>query len=948
MKSFLTFVILILLINSCNNLPSTTPKAMGDDEEENLRNRSLWFENMHRAAPGTDWKNIEANNKINALAIKNEKKQYANRVNETFAGGLLSGTWEEKGPNNNSGRAVVSDFDTPTNTIYTVTAGGSLWKGGVAGNSWTLLNDDIQFDTRVIKVFNKSTGGRRIMIGYQEQLYWSDDEGATITKSIGLNPIGWGGNYMAKVIVLNDANQTMYALAYAWDGTLGWAPRHTLYMSTDKGVSFSLVKVFNSGVDREVSLNNPYNSNLVFVTDVSNITANRISLYEVVGATATLIPSGTAIINGGKSPLAGNVIGDNVNLYLLLNNNALFKRTKTISTGVWADWTFVANTTVFSNNVLDISPSSTNIVLYGGVDAYRSTNGGATSAIVNSWLDYYPDPLNKLHADMFEIKHYKKSDNTIFELVNCDGGIYYSTDDVATVTNLTMSGFNNSQSYDIITDTLTPSIVYNGAQDQGIQRISTINAIGLQNSTQFLSGDYGYLALTNNNTRLWAMYPRTVHYFTNPITASTSSASWSSAYVPGTNVANFGWMLPMKASANATNNFVYVGGGNVSGAGGSFLIKLAATINPPIVYTPTQFAYDFRANSNSGTSCISALEVSLRDANKLYVATEDGTFFYSNDNGTSWTRSTTFSGLTGWYLYGQTIVASKLTSGLVWYGGSGYSNPAIYKSTDGGITFTAMNNGLPPTLIHEIVANTDETMLFAATDAGPYVYIVATNQWYPMIGAATPLQMYMAVEYIRASNIVRFSTHGRGIFDFKINTGVLPITGLELQAALLSNKTVQINFSTETEIDNDYFEIEKSSTGNANFSSIGLVHANGNGNSTSKQTYSFIDKTPFTENNFYRIKQVDKNGKISYSNIVKINYKKGIEITLAPNPAQQYFSLSPYTDVKQVKLFDANGKLITVFNASKQYDVSKLTAGIYFVHILTQKGEEQRISFVKD
>lgn len=85
-------------------------------------------------------------------------------------------------------------------------------------------------------------------------------------------------------------------------------------------------------------------------------------------------------------------------------------------------------------------------------------------------------------------------------------------------------------------------------------------------------------------------------------------------------------MLPIEASANKANNFVYVGGGNTSGGGGSYLLKLTSDPTTTAI-TATQFAYDFRANSNSTTSSISALEVSLIDANKLYVAAEDGTFF---------------------------------------------------------------------------------------------------------------------------------------------------------------------------------------------------------------------------------------------------------------------------------------------------------------------------------
>lgn len=110
---------------------------------------------------------------------------------------------------------------------------------------------------------------------------------------------------------------------------------------------------------------------------------------------------------------------------------------------------------------------------------------------------------------------------------------------------------------------------------------------------------------------------------------------------------------------------------------------------------------------------------------------------------------------------------------MVWFAGSGYSNPAVYKSNNGGANFTAISNGLPATLVHEIVASDDEQLLFAATEAGPYVYVAANNQWYSLMGAATPINDYFSIEYVKAHKTVRYGTYGRGIWDFKIDSATL-------------------------------------------------------------------------------------------------------------------------------------------------------------------------------
>ena len=63
----------------------------------------------------------------------------------------------------------------------------------------------------------------------------------------------------------------------------------------------------------------------------------------------------------------------------------------------------------------------------------------------------------------------------------------------------------------------------------------------------------------------------------------------------------------------------------------------------PYTVSASQYNFDFRANSNNAQSGITAIEVSQLQSQRICVATEDGTFFYSDDAGTVWTKSSTFS-----------------------------------------------------------------------------------------------------------------------------------------------------------------------------------------------------------------------------------------------------------------------------------------------------------------
>ncbi|MBA3972221.1 MAG: hypothetical protein H0X46_08780, partial [Bacteroidetes bacterium] len=106
----------------------------------------------------------------------------------------------------------------------------------------------------------------------------------------------------------------------------------------------------------------------------------------------------------------------------------------------------------------------------------------------------------------------------------------------------------------------------------------------------------------------------------------------------------------------------------------------------------------------------------------------------------------------------------------------------------------------------------------------------------------------------------------------------LPIELLSFTGYSASNGN-QLTWSTATEINNDYFDIERSSNG-ADFSKIGTL--DGNGNSITTIVYNFTDATPLTGINYYRLKQVDYNGSFSYSNMISING------TFFENPIQVY------------------------------------------------------------
>jgi hypothetical protein len=133
------------------------------------------------------------------------------------------------------------------------------------------------------------------------------------------------------------------------------------------------------------------------------------------------------------------------------------------------------------------------------------------------------------------------------------------------------------------------------------------------------------------------------------------------------------------------------------------------------------------------------------------------------------------------------------------------------------------------------------------------------------------------VVYAYRSSVTAFS-------DFAIaknNTTTLPVELISFSAKCNTN-AVELVWATASEINNDYFEVQKSDDGNVWYY-IGTVK--GAGNSSIINNYSFVDKEN-TANAYYRLRQVDFDGKFEFSPVIFSNCNNSEEVNLIiyPNP----------------------------------------------------------------
>ncbi len=187
----------------------------------------------------------------------------------------------------------------------------------------------------------------------------------------------------------------------------------------------------------------------------------------------------------------------------------------------------------------------------------------------------------------------------------------------------------------------------------------------------------------------------------------------------------------------------------------------------------------------------------------------------------------------------------------------------------------------------------------------------------------------------------------------------LPVTFVSFNGSKKDNGNL-LGWSTANENNNRGFDIERSVDGR-NFTSIAFQSTKAeNGNSSTVLNYSYLDSRPFAGANFYRLKQIDKDGTISYSVIIKIDGdKNGIQISsVYPNPVRETLNLaisSAITEKATIIITDLTGKLVSQMSTALiageniiPVNVSTLSAGSYHVRVICPNAEVKTSQFIKN
>jgi hypothetical protein len=188
-----------------------------------------------------------------------------------------------------------------------------------------------------------------------------------------------------------------------------------------------------------------------------------------------------------------------------------------------------------------------------------------------------------------------------------------------------------------------------------------------------------------------------------------------------------------------------------------------------------------------------------------------------------------------------------------------------------------------------------------------------------------------------------------GFSDFVVGQSGTPLP-VELLSfdAKIEGANVVASWVTATEINNAYFDVERSADG-INFEKVGKKDGAGNSNVT--LYYSFTDPAPLKGLSYYRLRQVDFDGQESLSEMVAVNFIENHMLSVFPNPTQEqaikYRFNSTAESTALFELIDALGKtvlsnqiqIVKGMNTSDLIDIRFIPDGVYVVRITPLSGD---------
>ncbi len=380
------------------------------------------------------------------------------------------------------------------------------------------------------------------------------------------------------------------------------------------------------------------------------------------------------------------------------------------------------------------SPFDANFILVGGVNTWRSMDGGINWIITNHWVG---NSSQAVHADKHKLAFRDNGD-----LFECnDGGVYLSKQNGINWVDKT-NGIQISQMYRLGVSQTEPDEVITGLQDNGTKLFSGNNWFdarggdGMECMIDYTDVNIQY------NTIYYGNINRTMNHWQNAKNITPRDTN--------NDIIEGNWVTPFITDPN-NPNILYGGYNEVwkTENRGDDWVKIS----------------DMDINGR-----VRSMAAAATDSLYLYVAGNKA-LWKTIDGGATW-RDLTDSlpnGLTNI----SYIAVHNDDENTLWLTTTGYGNSAVYESVDGGDSWIDISEGLPPIPLYAIVQNRQSTStvdLYVGTELGVY-YKKGLNDWEPY-NDGLPNVKIGEIEIYYSGNPgeskLRAATFGRGLWETKL------------------------------------------------------------------------------------------------------------------------------------------------------------------------------------